>query len=100
MQTRIDNTKVGIISLDKGIPADFMAVSSLCSPKLPKHIRVANRVAKGSAVGTVISEKYMKSFAKTNIPRSLPIKSLKYIIKNLIKNIKTTIAVVSINGPR
>jgi hypothetical protein len=44
-------------------------------------------------------EKYMKSFPKTKNPRSLPIKSEKYIIKNLIRNINTNIAVVSINGP-
>jgi hypothetical protein len=91
--------KVGRISLESGIPADFIAVSSVCSPKLPKHISVAKSVAKGNAVGTVMREKYMKSFPKTKSPRSLPIKSEKYIIKNLIRNINTTIAVVSINGP-
>ena len=100
MATKRDKTKVGTISLDRGMPADFMAVSSVCSPKLPKHISVASKVANGKAVGTVIKEKYMKSFPNTKSPRSLPIKSLKYIIKNLIKKIKTTMAVVNTNGPK
>ena len=34
------------------IPADFMASSSLFSPKLPNVISDANRVDKGSAIGT------------------------------------------------
>lgn len=91
--------KVGRMSLERGIPADFMAVSSVCSPRFPKHIRVAKSVANGKAVGTVMREKYKKSFPKTDKPRSLPIKSVKYIIKNLIRKINTTTAVVSINGP-
>jgi hypothetical protein len=82
------------------MPEDFIAVNSVCSPRLPKHIRVANRVANGNAVGTVIKEKNMKSLAKTGNPRSFPINSLKYIIKNLIKNIKTTMTVVNMKGPR
>ena len=91
--------KVGRINLLKGIPADFMAVSSVCSPMLPKHIKVAKRVASGKAVGTVIKEKYMKSLEKTSKPRSFPMKSSKYIIRNLIRKINTTTAVVSTKGP-
>jgi hypothetical protein len=64
--------KVGKMSLESGIPADFMAVSSVCSPKFPKHIKVASKVAKGKAVGTVIKEKKKKSFENTSIPRFFP----------------------------
>jgi len=54
---KIENIKVGKTNLLNGIPADFIAVSSECSPKLPKHIKVANSIARGRAVGTVIKEK-------------------------------------------
>ncbi len=96
---KIENMKVGKTNLLNGIPADFIAVSSECSPKLPKHIKVANSMARGRAVGTVIKEKYRNNFEKTSNPRFFPMKSSKYIIKNRIKKINTTTAVVKMNGP-
>ena len=42
---------------DIGTPADLMAVSSLYSPKFPKHINEANKTESGSAIGTVMREK-------------------------------------------
>lgn len=60
-----------------GIPADLMAVSSEYSPKLPKHIRDANSTESGRDIGTVMKEKYKKSFPNTSKPKSFPTKSAK-----------------------
>ena len=42
----------GRMMRNKLIPAAFIAVSSVFSPKLPKLINDANNIAKGNAKGT------------------------------------------------
>ena len=44
------------IILNKGIPAAFIASSSSLSPKLPKVISAASKIAKGSACPTSVNE--------------------------------------------
>lgn len=53
-------------TLEIGIPADLIAVSSEYSPKLPKHMREAKRTESGREIGTVMREKYKKSFPNTS----------------------------------
>ena len=45
----------GRIILSKEIPAAFMASNSNRSPKLPKVIRAASKIAKGNEAGTSVS---------------------------------------------
>ena len=48
------NTINGRIILSSEIPAAFMASSSKRSPKLPKVISAANRIANGNEAGTSV----------------------------------------------
>ncbi len=48
------------------MPAAFIAVSSKFSPKLPKVISDANKMAKGSAMGTSEKTAYTKNSANTD----------------------------------
>ena len=43
------------MTLARGMPADFMAVSSERSPKFPKVMSAANNTARGSDFGTKVS---------------------------------------------
>ena len=45
-----------IIILVNESPEAFIAVSSLCSPKLPNAIIEASRIESGSATGTQVAE--------------------------------------------
>ena len=47
----------GDIIFCKDNPALFIAVSSKCSPRLPKVIKEESRMARGRAIGMVVSEK-------------------------------------------
>lgn len=58
MPVRIStNTKIGRNALTKDIPELFTAVSSECSPKLPKVIIELMRTANGNASGELEIEK-------------------------------------------
>ncbi len=48
-------TMSGAIILTSEIPEAFIAVSSNFSPKLPKVMRLASRMARGSAIGTMLT---------------------------------------------
>ena len=54
---RMINTINGRIILSSEIPAAFMASSSKRSPKLPKVISAANRIANGNEAGTNVRER-------------------------------------------
>ena len=45
----------GLMVFTSETPAAFMAVSSDFSPRLPKVIRLASRMARGSAIGTMLT---------------------------------------------
>ena len=47
------NTVSGFITLSNEIPLDFIAVSSKCSPRLPKVISDASNIDSGNAKGTI-----------------------------------------------
>lgn len=44
----------GLITFSSDMPDAFMAVSSNFSPKLPKIISDASKMARGSAIGTIV----------------------------------------------
>ena len=56
------------------MPADFSAVNSLLSPKLPNVISAANSMARGNALGTKVSPAYQKNCAMTSRDSPLPIR--------------------------
>lgn len=43
----------GFITVMSDMPDDLSAVSSTCSPRLPKVMSEASNIAKGSAMGTM-----------------------------------------------
>ena len=47
------STMSGAMTLTSEMPLDFMAVSSTCSPRLPKVMSDARRMDNGSANGTI-----------------------------------------------
>ena len=66
------------------MPAAFMAVSSLLSPRLPNAINDDNNMAKGKAWGTSIKLMYQKNWASTSIDHPFPINSSTYLQRNCI----------------
>ncbi len=48
-------TMSGAIVRSSDMPEAFMAVSSNCSPRLPKVISEASSMASGSAIGIMVS---------------------------------------------
>ena len=49
--------EIGSNILNKEIPELLIAVSSLCSPRLPKVIKEDNKMARGNAKGTMFKLK-------------------------------------------
>ena len=43
----------GLITFRRDTPDDFIAVSSKCSPRLPKAMSEASKMDSGSAIGTI-----------------------------------------------
>lgn len=82
------------------MPAAFMAVNSKCSPKLPKVIREANKMANGNPSGTTDMMAYTKNSASTFISTPLPTKSLTCIHKNCISNMNMQMTNVKKKRPR
>ena len=66
------------------IPAAFIAVSSLLSPRFPNVISAESRIAKGRACGTRIRLMYQKNCARTSIESPFPISSSIYLHRNCI----------------
>lgn len=60
---------------NKEKPLAFKAVSSLCSAKLPKVMSEESKIAKGSAIGMIPAETYIKSSRMTQTLRPLPMRS-------------------------
>ena len=81
-------------------PADFMASNSRRSPKFPKVINEANRIAKGSAIGTRNKAAYINISANTGIPRPFPTISSMYRQRNCINTINRQIPNVIRNNGR
>ena len=80
------------------MPADFIAVSSKFSPKLPKVINEANRMANGKAMGTNVKMAYKKNSAKTDHDTPLPTSSEMCFQRNCINKIKIQIRKVIKNS--
>ena len=91
--------KTGIMMRCKGTPADFNAVSSRNSPRLPNVIRAASSMASGRERGTKVRENWKSSSASTFGSRPLPASSSTYIKRNWRIKIMRTIKNVRINGP-
>ena len=72
----------GRMNLHKEIPPDLIAVSSKNSPKFPKVMRVANKMAKGNAIGTKETEAKAINFKIKIVSNPLPTKSSTYFHKN------------------
>ena len=65
----------GIMMRRSGMPADFMAVSSNCSPMLPNTMSEVSRILSGSDMGTSVILAYPKKRASTSTDSPLPTKS-------------------------
>jgi hypothetical protein len=70
------------------MPAAFIAVSSKFSPKFPKVISEANKIAKGKAIGTSEKIAYKKNSANTDQPIPFPTNSATCFHKNCINRMK------------
>ena len=81
----------GVIILNKGMPAAFMASSSSFSPKLPNVISDARSIARGSAWDTRVIEPSMKNLASTVKSRPLSTKSSIHLHNNCIMKINRQI---------
>ena len=79
------------IILKSETPADFIAVSSKFSPRFPKTINAASKMASGNAIGTIVKEAYQKNSPITSHDTPFPIKSCKCFHINCIKRISITI---------
>lgn len=66
------------------IPAAFIAVSSLLSPRFPKVMSAESRMASGRACGTSIRLMYQKNCASTSMDSPLPISWSMYLHRNCI----------------
>ena len=73
---------------NKDIPADFMAISSKFSPRLPKFMSAAKSMANGNAMGTVCSVVYQKNSASTFHSTPFPISSARCFQVNCIMRIR------------
>ena len=72
--------------LTRGTPAALKAVSSSCSPMLPKEMSEVSSTAMGNAIGTSERAIYQKNWASTSMPRPLPTRSLTCFHTNCIIN--------------
>ncbi|OQC44775.1 MAG: hypothetical protein BWX59_01693 [Bacteroidetes bacterium ADurb.Bin028] len=90
----------GTIILGSDIPADFMARSSLFSPRFPKVISEASSVANGRAIGTRPAEAYISNSTITSHSSPLPTKSSMYFHRNCIRSMNMAMKKVITNGPR
>ena len=70
-------------------PADFIASNSNRSPRFPKVISEASKIASGSAIGTRNRAAYINISAKTGIPKPFPTMSSMYLHRNCISNKQT-----------
>ena len=68
------------------IPAAFIAVSSLLSPRFPNVMSDDSRMASGNALGTSISPIYQKNCAIISSDRPFPMSSSTYRQRNCIIN--------------
>jgi hypothetical protein len=94
------NTIKGLMNLCKETPADFMAVNSKCSPKLPKVMMEESRIAKGNAIGTNLAEAYKINSAIIVHSNPFPAKSSMYFQRNCINRINSETKNVAITGPK
>ena len=79
----------GCMMRNNEMPADFIAVSSNFSPKLPNVIKEANKIDNGNANGTTDATAYTKNSANTCSSTPFPTKSLTCIHTNCISKINT-----------
>ena len=81
-------------------PADFIASNSNRSPRFPKVISEASKIASGSAIGTRNRAAYINISAKTGIPKPFPTMSSNVPPQELHKHNKQTDAEVIKNNGR
>ena len=79
-------------------PAAFIAVSSKFSPKFPKVISEANKMAKGKAIGIKEKVAYTKNSARTDIPMPFPTSSAMCFHKNCSNKMRIQIRKVIKNS--
>ena len=89
----------GTITLANEMPADFIAISSLFSAIWPIVITEANRVARGSARGSIVAPPQPINSSITFSPSPFPTNSSIYTHKNCIIKMKTTTKRIAKNGP-
>lgn len=88
---KVQKSTTGRIMRNKGIPAAFMDNSSYRSPKFPKVIRAARRIANGRDNGISVSADRKKNWARTLISSPFPTSSSTYLHKNCIMKMKRQI---------
>ena len=93
------NTISGVIMRNSDIPADLMAISSLCSARLPNVIMELSKTANGKAIGTKLADAYDNNSSIIRISNPFPTKSSMYFQRNCIKSRKMAIKKVNTNGP-
>ena len=81
-------------------PADFIANNSNRSPRFPKVISEASKMANGSAIGTRKRAAYINISAKIGIPRPFPTMSSMYLHRNCISTINRQMPKVIKNNGR
>jgi hypothetical protein len=73
------------------MPAAFIAVSSKFSPKLPKVMSEANKIANGNAMGMSVKVAYRKNSNSTEILTPFPTNSVICFHKNCINKMRMQI---------
>ncbi len=81
------------------MPADFMASSSLFSPRLPIVMMAAKRVASGRAMGMFMAAAYPNNSRITPNSSPLPTRSSMYLQRKFIRKMNATMKNVRTIGP-
>ena len=80
------------------MPADFRAISSEFSPRFPKVMMLASRIARGRAIGTRLADTYISSSVITVNDNPLPASSSIHFQRNCMRRMKIVMKKVRING--
>lgn len=100
MLMRTESTITGASIRCNEIPADFIARSSLCSPRPPSVIIDARSDAKGIERGSNVQAPHPRNSIMTPNPRPLPTSSSIYLHRNWSERANVTTKRIAKNGPK